>query len=132
MDLVPAHAIEDVGRRLFERACPLDIPFFVESSRQLHDDGHLFVPLSRPLQACNQRRSDARPIEGLLDGEDIRILSRLGEQCDDRVIGLVGVVQQHVALVERQNRSRCSPRGRQPAGAEGHEAPRTPAPRRDP
>ena len=43
---------------------------------------------------------DAGAIERLLDREHVGVVGRLRDEGDDRVVGVVGVVQQHVAIVE--------------------------------
>ncbi len=48
-------------------------------------------------RACDDRRVAARPVERLLDGEDVGVVGRPHDELDDRVEAVVGVVQQHVA-----------------------------------
>ena len=49
---------------------------------------------------------DADPIERLLDRQDVRILGGLLEQRDHRIVGVVRVVEQHVALVDHREQIR--------------------------
>ena len=56
--------------------------------------------LGGALQAFDDRRADARPIQRLLDREDVGIVGRLLNQRDDRIVRLVRVVQQDVALLQ--------------------------------
>ena len=100
MDLVAADPVDDVGSDFFERTGPADVPFLVESRGQLEDDGHLLVALGGPLQARDQRRSGARPIQRLFDRQDIGIVGRLRDQRHHRVVRLVGMVEQDVAVIE--------------------------------
>ena len=53
--LVAAHAVDDVGARLLERARPVDVALFVEPGRELDEHGHLLVALGGALQARDDR-----------------------------------------------------------------------------
>ena len=87
---------------LLERARPLDVALLVEARGQLDQHGHLLVALGGALQAGDDRRAAAGAIERLLDREHVGIVGRLREQRDHRIVGVVRVVQQHVALVEHR------------------------------
>jgi hypothetical protein len=50
---------------------PLDIPLLVEPGGRLDEDRHLLVPFGRALKAGDDRRSDARAIQRLLDRQNV-------------------------------------------------------------
>ena len=75
-------AIEAAG--FLERACPVDVPLFVESRSQLDQDGDLLVPLGGTLEAGDEWRSDAGSVERLLDGQDVGVVGGLRHQVFER------------------------------------------------
>ena len=94
---------------------------------------HLLVALGGALQAGDERRSDAGPIERLLDGQDVGIVGGLRQERDHRVVRVVGMMQQHVALVQHREKVALLARpGRRPAAAADRAARRTPADPRGP
>ena len=98
----------------------LDVALLVEARGQLDQDGHLLVALGRPLQAGDDRRADAGAVQRLLDREHVGIVGGLRDQRDHRVVGLVGVVQQDVALVQQLEQVAAAPvRPRMLAGCSG-------------
>ena len=99
MHLVAADAVDDVRAGFFERARPADVPLFVEARGQFDHDGDLLVALGGAAQAGDDRGTRAGAVERLLDREDVGVVRRLCQERHDRVVRLVGMVEQDVALV---------------------------------
>ena len=102
-------AVDDVHARLLERARPLDVGRLVEARLELDDRGHLLAVLGGADQRAHDRRVGAGAVERLLDREHVRIVGRLGDELDDVLERLVGMVQQDVALADDRGRCRRTP-----------------------
>jgi hypothetical protein len=106
LTIKPAHAVDDVRPRLLERAGPANVPLFVEARGQFHDHGDLFVAFGGALQAGEQRGADTRAIQRLLDREHIGVVRGLRQEGDDRIVRLIGMVQQQILIVENREEIR--------------------------
>ena len=95
--LRPSERRRPRGRPLLERARPGDVAGLVEAGLELDERGDLLAVLGRAAEGADDGRVAAGAVEGLLDGEDVRIVRRLLDEADHRVEGLVRVVEQHVA-----------------------------------
>ena len=80
----------------------MDVALLVEARRQLDQHGDLLVALGGALQRRDDRRADAGAVQRLLDRQHVGVVGGLRDQRDHRVVGLVRVVQQDVALVEHR------------------------------
>ena len=95
-------AVDDVHARLLQRPRPADVRALVEASLELHQADRLLAALRGLDQRRDQRRVGARPVDGLLDREDVRVLDRLADEALNRSgEGVVGMVDQDVALADR-------------------------------
>ena len=92
--LVAHDAVDDVRTRLLEPHRQVDVGGFVEARAQLDDGGDLLAGPGRVDQRLHERRFRRSAVEGLLDGQHVRVLRRLLEELDDRREGLERVVQQ--------------------------------------
>ena len=82
---------------LFESSCPTDIPFLVESRRELYQNGHLLSALGSSDQGLENRGpGSAGAIERLLDGEHIGVAGSRLDKFDHRIERLIGVVKENV------------------------------------
>ena len=94
--------VDDVDARLLQRPRPADVGALVEARLQLHQADRLLAALRGLDQRRDQRRVGARPVDGLLDREDVRVLDRLADEALDRAgEGVVRVVDEDVALPHR-------------------------------
>ena len=98
--LVAADAVDDVAARLLQPSRPADVRLLVEAREQLHEHRDLLAVLRRPRERADDRRVAARPVERLLDREHVGVVRGRGDERHHRVERLVGVVEDHVALVE--------------------------------
>jgi hypothetical protein len=78
-------------------SCKFDVGFFIEARAQLDDHGHVLAGG----RGLNQRRHDggvvADAIQGLLDGQYLRIAGRLLDEISDRSKTLKRMMQEHIA-----------------------------------
>ena len=87
---------------LLELARPDDVRGFVEARLHLHEGQHLLARFGRVDERLHDRAVARGAVQGLLDGEDVRVFRRLlEEQLHARREGLVGVVHEHIALADR-------------------------------
>ena len=116
--LQPDQAVDHVHPGPLQFAAPLDVGLLVEPGLDLHQGQHLLAGLRRVDQCVDDRGVAAGPVQGLLDGEHLRIGRRLlQEALDAGAERVVRVVQEDLA-------ARASRRGRR--------APRRSPPRRAP
>ena len=100
MRLQSDDAINDVGAGFLERARPLNIDRFIETRAQFHDRGDLFARVRRFDERFHNRRITARPIQGHLECEHLRIARRGLDQFYDRIETFVGMMEQDVLLAQ--------------------------------
>ena len=84
MGLQPRDAIDDVDARLLQRPRPADVGALVEARLELHQADRLLAALRGLDQGRHQRRVRARPVDGLLDREHVRVLDGLADEALDR------------------------------------------------
>src|SRR5690606_30001079 len=81
---------------------PLDVGVLVEAGLDLDQDQHLLAGLGGADEGVDYRGVAGGAVEGLLDGEDVRVGGGLlQERLHGGREGVVGVVQQHVAAAQR-------------------------------
>ena len=98
--LEPDDAVHDVDARLLERSRPVDVRLLVDARGELDERDDLLAGCRGTHQRANDRSFTfaGRPVNRLLDGEDIRIVRRLvDERLDRGREPVVGVVNEHVA-----------------------------------
>ena len=84
----------------FQHLRPVDIILLVKPGFQLHQHRHLLAVLRRLGQRSDNRGIAADPIQGLFDGQHIRVPGRFPDKIHHRLKGLVGVVHQNIALFD--------------------------------
>ena len=100
--LEPDQPVHDVGAGPFQLARPDDVRLLVEAGLDLDQDDDLLAALGGPDQRLDDRRVARRPVEGLLDGQDLGIVGRLGDEpLDRRGERFVRVVDEDVAGADR-------------------------------
>ncbi len=94
------HAVGDVDADFFQARRPLDVGGLVEARLQFDDDGDLFALPRRLDQQVDDLRVRGGPVEGHLDGQDLRVVGGFanepGHRGDER---LVRVLQQDRAVL---------------------------------
>ena len=102
MGLEADEAVDDVGAGLLQLARPDDVRLLVEAGLDLDEDDDLLALLGGPDQVAHDRRVARRPVERLLDRQDVGVVGGLGDEAlDRRGERLVGVVDEEVALPDR-------------------------------
>ena len=91
-----------MGTGFLERARPADVALLVEPRGHFDQHGHLLVQFGGSLQRGDDRRPGAHAIQRLLDRQDVGIVGRLRQQGHHWIVGLVGMLQQQVALVQHR------------------------------
>ena len=116
-------AVDDVGARLLEAAGPDDVRLLVEARLDLDQHHDLLAALRGPDQRPDDRRVARRPVQGLLDRQDVGIVGRLvDEPLDRRRERLVRVVDEQVARRGSARTRRPARRRRAAAAAAGRPA----------
>ena len=94
------HAVHDVRTGFLQLGRELNVGFFIEARAQLDDDGHVLSGR----RGLDQRRHDggvvAYAIQGLLDGQYLRIAGCLLDEIRDRSKTLKRMMQKHIAGAE--------------------------------
>ena len=99
--LQPDHAVDDVDAVLLQFPGPVDVGLFVEAGLDLDQRQHLLAGHGSLDQRVHDRRIAAGPVEGLLDGEHLRVGGRLlDEPLHAGGEGVVGVLDEHVLLAQ--------------------------------
>ena len=92
-------AVEDLHAGVFHAARPADVGGLVEAGHQL-DDQRGFLGGGGLGERLEHGRVLAGAVEGLLHGDDGGVFGALLDEVDDRVVGVVGVVEQDVVLAQ--------------------------------
>ena len=105
-------AVIHLHARFLQAARPANVGGLVEARLQLHHDGD-FLFGGRFHQRAHDRRIFAGAVQSLLDGKHVGILRGALDEAHHRRIGIVRVMQQHVALAEKTEQSVRLVRNRQ-------------------
>ena len=100
VDLQADDSVDDVHAGLLELAGPLDVVGLVEAGLELDQGGDLLAVLRGLHEGVDDRGVAAGAIQRLFDGENAGIAGGLLHEGHDRIEGIVGVVEEDVALVE--------------------------------
>ena len=94
--------VDDVRAGPLELARPDDVRLLVEAGLDLDQDDDLLAALGRPDERLDDRRVARRPVQRLLDRQDVRVVGGLGDEpLDRRGERLVRVVDEDVAGADR-------------------------------
>ena len=99
MRLQAHHAVKDLHAGVFHAARPANIRGLVEARHQLHHHRR-FLGGAGLGQRLEHRRIVAGAVERLLHRHHGRILRALLDEVDHRIVGIVGMVQQNVAMAQ--------------------------------
>lgn len=101
MGLQAHQAVDDVAAGLLQLAGPLDVGGLVEAGLDLHQDEDLLAGLGRLDERVDYGGVAGRPVQRLLDREDVRIGGGLlQERLHGGGEGVVRVVQQDVLAAQ--------------------------------
>ena len=96
--LEPDQAVDDVGAGPLELARPDDVGLLVEARLDLDQHDDLLAALGGPDERLDDRRVARRPVQRLLDRQDVRVVGGLGDEpLDGGGERLVRVVDEDVA-----------------------------------
>ncbi len=119
MRLQADQPVDDVHAGLLHLPGPGDVVRLVQPGLELHEYRHLLAVLGGARERPGDRTVGADAVEGLLDGEDVRIFRRFLDEAQHRIERFVRMVEQDVLLGEDGERGlRLSQRRRQ-RGQEG-------------
>ncbi|CFT89483.1 Uncharacterised protein [Bordetella pertussis] len=96
--LVRDHAIDHVRAHFLQARGPVDVGLLVKARHQLHHHGDFLAGARRRQQDLHQLGVLAGAVDGLLDRHHVRVQRRGGQEVDDRLERLVGMVQQAILL----------------------------------
>jgi hypothetical protein len=96
VDLEAHQPIDHVHARLLQGAGPSDVVLLVKARLELHQHGHLFAVFACLHQRGHDGRVGPHAVEGLLDGQHVRILDSLLQEMDHRGKAVVGMVEHDV------------------------------------
>ena len=94
------HAIHHLGAHRFKRLGPVDVGLFVEASFQLDHSGDFLAAPHGLAQQVHQLGIGAGAVDGLLDGQHLRVVHGLAQKLQHAAKALEGLVQQHVAFAQ--------------------------------
>ena len=80
-----------MAARFLEHLCPDNVIFLVKARLYLDQHRDLLAVIRCLGERLNNGRVAAHAVQGLLDGEHVRVLRRFLNEVHDRVKGLVGV-----------------------------------------
>ena len=78
--LEPDQPVHDVGAGALELARPDDVGLLVEARLDLDQDDDLLAALGGPDERLDDGRVARRPVQRLLDGQDVGVVGRLGDE----------------------------------------------------
>ncbi len=103
MGLEPDQPVDHVHAGLLQLARPSDVRLFVEPGLDLDEGHHLLAGLGGVDQGVDDRGVTRGPVQGLLDGQHVRVgRGLLDEPLHRRRERVVGVVHQHIAVAQRR------------------------------
>ncbi len=89
--------VNDVAARLLKHLCPADVVLLVEAGLQLNQNHDLLAVLGGLCEGRDDRRITGDAVQGLLDGEYVRIDRSLCDKVDDWLEGLIWMMHENVA-----------------------------------
>ncbi len=116
--LVAHHAVNHVYPGFLQPVGERDVRFLVEACTQLDDGGDILAIVRSGHQCIDEGRVRAGAIQGLLDGQYLRIRRRLSREVGHRCEAVEGVLQQLSRVRSSSNWSAASADGGS-AGAKG-------------
>ena len=99
VDFVVLKTVNHRTARGFQLLGPVDVVLFVEPGPQLHQGHDLLAVFGGVHQGLDDLGLPGHPVEGHLDGNNLRVPGRPLEHIDKGPDGLVGVIEQYVVLL---------------------------------
>ena len=98
MGFQPRQPVNHMAPRFLQLKGPVNVVLLVEPRLKLHQHRHLLAVVSGPHQSGDDGGMAADPIQGLLDGQDVRILRRRPHEIHHAVEALIGVMDEPIPL----------------------------------
>ena len=92
------HAIHHLRAHGFELLGPVDVGLFIEAGFQFHQRGNLLAAAKSLAQQVDEHGRRTRAVNGLLNGDDLRIVDCFAQQVHHGVEAFKRLVRQHIAL----------------------------------
>ncbi len=92
------HPINHMDTGLLEGSCPADVAFFIKTSFEFHQDSHLFASFGGLQQRFHNGRVLSDPVEGLFDGQHLRVTGGCVQEIHHRGERIVGMVKEDIFL----------------------------------
>ena len=92
------HPIHHLGANALELFGPIDVGFFVKTRLELHHHRHFDATAHRLGEQVHHGRVGAGAVNGLLDGQHLRVVHGFAQKRQHPVKTLEGLVKQHVAF----------------------------------
>ena len=96
MSLQAPQTVNNMASGLLQHLCPQDIILLIKTGFQLHKDRYLLAVLRCCCQRCNDRWIAADAVKCLFDSQNIRILSCLADELNNRRKCLIRMVQENI------------------------------------
>ena len=90
--------VNHMASGLLKHLCPVDIVLLVKTRFQLHQHRHLLAIVRCLRQSRNNGRISADTVQGLLDGQDLRIPCGAAHKVHHRIKALIWMVKQNIAF----------------------------------
>ena len=100
--LQPHESVHHVDPGALEISGPAEVPLLVETCLELHEGGDRLAGVRRRRERGHDGGVLARAVQGLLDGDHVRVGRRLAQELDHHVELLVRVVDDELALANRR------------------------------
>ena len=96
----PHHTVQHLRADRLQHLGPVDVGFFVEAGLQLHHHGDFFAFAHGLTQQVHQLRIGAGAVDGLFDGQHVRVVHRLAQEGEHRVKPLKRLVDQCITRLQ--------------------------------
>ena len=100
MGLEPDDAVDHLRADRFEQLGVVDVGLLVEARLELDHGRDLLAAAHRLAQQLGHLALAAGAVDGLLDRQHVRVLDRLAQEGQHGVEALIGLVDQHIALLQ--------------------------------
>ena len=93
-------AVDHLGTNRFELLGPVDVGLFVKTGFELHHRGDFFAPAHRLAQQIHHGGVAASAVNGLFDGQYVRVHHRFAQKGEHTVEAFKRLVDQHITFFQ--------------------------------
>ena len=94
------HAVNHLSTNRFEHLGPVDIRLFVKTRLQLHHHGDFLAAAHGFAQQQHEFRVSPGTVNGLLDGQHLRVVHRLAQKGQHTIKALKWLMNGYIAVLE--------------------------------